>query len=42
MKKSKDILHIQSYDKQGRVMVAVPKQWVYDFLPCSLWLYAQL
>ncbi|ATO57667.1 4-hydroxybenzoate octaprenyltransferase [Bartonella sp. 1-1C] len=42
MKKSKDILHIQSCDKQGRVMDAVPKQWVYDFLPCSLWLYAQL
>ncbi|WP_102830118.1 4-hydroxybenzoate octaprenyltransferase [Bartonella bovis] len=42
MKKSKNILHIQSCENQGRVMDAPPKQWVYYFLPCSLWLYAQL
>ncbi|EJF88213.1 4-hydroxybenzoate octaprenyltransferase [Bartonella melophagi] len=42
MKKSKNILHVQSCENQGRVMDAPPKQWVYYLLPCSLWLYAQL
>ncbi|WP_455477297.1 4-hydroxybenzoate octaprenyltransferase [Bartonella sp. B41] len=42
MKKSKNIAHIQSCKSQGRVMDASSKQWVYYFLPCSLWFYAQL
>ncbi|EJF77697.1 4-hydroxybenzoate polyprenyl transferase [Bartonella sp. DB5-6] len=42
MKKSKDIAHIQSCESQGRVMDASSKQWVYNFLPRSLWFYAQL
>ncbi|WP_273758104.1 4-hydroxybenzoate octaprenyltransferase [Bartonella sp. AU55XJBT] len=42
MKKNKNIPHVQSYDSQGRVMDASAKQWVYNFLPCSLWFYAQL
>lgn len=42
MKKSKDIAHIQSCENQGRVMDASSKQWVYHFLPPSLWFYAQL
>ncbi|MCZ2203888.1 4-hydroxybenzoate octaprenyltransferase [Bartonella sp. A05] len=42
MKKSNDISHIQSCEQQGRVMDASAKQWVYSFLPCSLWFYAQL
>lgn len=40
--KNKNIAHVQSYDSQGRVMDASSKQWVYNFLPCSLWFYAQL
>lgn len=42
MKKSKNITQIQSCENQGRVMDASSKQWVYSFLPSSLWLYAQL
>ncbi|WP_208437872.1 4-hydroxybenzoate octaprenyltransferase [Bartonella taylorii] len=42
MKKSKNIAHIQSCEHQGRVMDASSKQWVYHFLPSSLWFYAQL
>ncbi|EJF82013.1 4-hydroxybenzoate octaprenyltransferase [Bartonella doshiae] len=42
MKKSKNIAHIQSCENQGRVMDASSKQWVYNFLPSSLWFYAQL
>ncbi|MBX4336145.1 4-hydroxybenzoate octaprenyltransferase [Bartonella raoultii] len=42
MKKSKDTAYIQSCESQGRVMDASSKQWVYNFLPCSLWFYAQL
>ncbi|WP_332065894.1 4-hydroxybenzoate octaprenyltransferase [Bartonella sp. CB189] len=42
MKKSKNISHIQSCESPGRVMDASSKQWVYYFLPCSLWFYAQL
>ncbi|WP_455481039.1 4-hydroxybenzoate octaprenyltransferase [Bartonella sp. B12(2025)] len=42
MKKSKNIAHIQSCESQGRVVDASSKQWVYQFLPCSLWFYAQL
>ncbi|WP_455475781.1 4-hydroxybenzoate octaprenyltransferase [Bartonella sp. B17] len=42
MKKNKNIAHIQSCESQGRVMDASSRQWVYNFLPCSLWFYAQL
>ncbi|MCZ2328464.1 4-hydroxybenzoate octaprenyltransferase [Bartonella sp. F02] len=42
MKKSKNILQVQSCEQQGRVMDASSKQWVYSLLPCSLWFYAQL
>ncbi|WP_273756524.1 4-hydroxybenzoate octaprenyltransferase [Bartonella sp. MM73XJBT] len=42
MKKSKNIAHIQSCENQGRVMDASSKQWVYRFLPASIWFYAQL
>ncbi|WP_455482253.1 4-hydroxybenzoate octaprenyltransferase [Bartonella sp. B35(2025)] len=42
MKKSKNIARIQSCENQGRVMDASSRQWVYYFLPCSLWFYAQL
>ncbi|WP_336278950.1 4-hydroxybenzoate octaprenyltransferase [Bartonella sp. CB175] len=42
MKKNKNTTRIQSCESHGRVMDASPKQWVYNFLPCSLWFYAQL
>ncbi|WP_455474427.1 4-hydroxybenzoate octaprenyltransferase [Bartonella sp. B30(2025)] len=42
MKKKNNITHIQSCKSQGRVMDASSRQWVYNFLPCSLWFYAQL
>ncbi|WP_406604453.1 4-hydroxybenzoate octaprenyltransferase [Bartonella gliris] len=42
MKKNKNITHIQSCKSQGRVVDASPNQWVYHFLPPSLWFYAQL